>query len=207
MSFASLNTPQAILAFFDEHFVDVRMLIPDLTQQFVAHPTGAMGTVRLDRWSLADNIVLIGDAAHAMVPFHGQGMNCAFEDCIALDALLAEHEWPHAANLFSQQRKPQSDAIADMALENFVEMRDTMRDARVQLQKDLALELERRHPDRFIPRYSMVMFHHEIPYATAYARGTEQREILSTLTRDIDSLDAVDYALADALIAERLTPL
>ena len=204
LSFASLNTPQALLTFFDQHFADARALIPDLQQQFFAHPTGAMGTVRLDCWSLDDRLVLIGDAAHAMVPFHGQGMNCAFEDCVALDTLLAEHDWSTACEQFNQQRKAQSDAIADMALENFIEMRDTVRDPKVQLQKELALELERRFPNRFIPRYSMVMFHHEIPYATAKSRGEIQLGILQELTQGRLSLDAIDYEAAQRLIESRL---
>jgi kynurenine 3-monooxygenase len=207
LSFSSLVTESAVVNFFRTQFPDALALLPDLTPQFFAHPTGSVGTVRLERWSLDDQLVLIGDAAHAIVPFHGQGMNCAFEDCIELNALLALTDWKTACSTFQQQRKPNADAIAAMALENYVEMRDTVRDPKFQLQKTLSLELERRFPARFVPRYSMVMFHHEIPYATALERGRVQSKILTELTNSVDSLDDVDYLQAAELINERLPAL
>jgi kynurenine 3-monooxygenase len=205
-SFTGLTTDASIIAFFRRYFSDALPLIADLAEQFATHPTGTIGTVNCDRWTRGEELVLIGDAAHAIVPFHGQGMNCAFEDCIALDALTATESWGIACLEFQTRRKPNCDAIATMALENYIEMRDTVRDPRFQLQKALSLELERRHP-RFIPRYSMVMFHHEIPYATALARGRIQADILMELTRDAESLAAIDYARADRLIEARLPPL
>jgi kynurenine 3-monooxygenase len=206
-SFASLATETAVTDFFRTQFPDALAILPDLNRQFFAHPTGSMGTVRLDRWSLGDELVLIGDAAHAIVPFHGQGMNCAFEDCVELDALFASADWTTACGAFQRQRKPNCDAIASMALENYVEMRDTVRSAKFQLQKSLSLELERRFPAQFIPRYSMVMFHHEIPYAVAFERGRMQTEILQELTATVDTVDDVDYNKAAELIALRLRPL
>jgi kynurenine 3-monooxygenase len=203
--FVGLDTPEKIVAFFETEFPDARALLPDLERQFVAHPTGSMGTVRCARWSLDERMVLIGDAAHAIVPFHGQGMNCAFEDCVALDALLAEHtDWNVAFAAFERQRKPNADAIAAMALENYVEMRASVRDPSFLLQKELSLELERRFPRQFIPRYSMVMFHHEISYAVAQERGRIQSEILAELTRDATTLEAIDFEAAERLIATRL---
>nr|AIA17246.1 FAD binding domain protein [uncultured bacterium] len=151
--------------------------------------------------------MLIGDAAHAIVPFHGQGMNCAFEDCVLLDALLARLPWPDAGREFEAQRRPDTEAIADMAIENYLEMRDTVREPKFLLEKGLSLELERRFPGRFIPRYSMVMFHHEIPYRVAQERGRVQQDILRELTRTVDSLADVDFAHAEAFIDERLPPL
>jgi kynurenine 3-monooxygenase len=167
-----------------------------------------MGTVRCARWSVGDELLLIGDAAHAITPFHGQGMNCAFEDCAQLAALLASDDaLERVFAKFEHMRRPNTDAIAQMAIENYLEMRDTVRDPKFQLQKMLSLELERRFPDRFIPRYSMVMFHERIPYAVALERGRIQTEILSTLTSSARTLEEVDWTLASQLIDARLAPI
>ena len=210
--FSALTTPQQFTDFFRTHFPDAYVLFRDVEQQFFTNPTGSMGTVRLDQWSSNDQVVLIGDAAHAIVPFHGQGMNCAFEDCVEFDQLLANLPgdfmvWSTASALMQAIRKPNADAIATMALENYIVMRDSVRDAKYQLQQSLSLELERRYPQRFIPRYSMVMFHHEIPYEIALRRGNVQAAILRELTEQIDSLDAVDYEKALQLIEDQLPPL
>lgn len=206
-SFAGLDNEAAVLRFFEEHFPDVIELVPELPQEFASHPVGHMGTVRCPQWTAAGRLVLIGDAAHAIVPFHGQGMNCAFEDCVVLADLAAGHSWAEACSLFSVARKPDADAIATMAIENYLEMRDTVREPRFQLQKALSLELERRFPRRFVPRYSMVMFHHEIPYRLAYERGAIQAQILDELTRDASNMETVDFARAGDLIMERLPEL
>lgn len=207
-SFAELTTPAAVRAFFATHFADAAALMPDLEQEFFAHVVGEMATVRTDRWAYADRCVLLGDAAHAILPFHGQGMNCGFEDCGALvEQLQRQPDVASAFAAFERERIPQANAIADMAIENYVEMRDSVRDPAFQLQRALSLELERRHPTRFVPRYSMVMFHHEIPYATAYRRGEIQQSILRELTRAASSLEKVDLAIAEQLILERLPEL
>jgi kynurenine 3-monooxygenase len=203
-SFASLTSETELTDFFREYFPDALTLLPDLARQFFSHPTGSMGTVRCDRWSLDDALLLLGDAAHAIVPFHGQGMNCAFEDCVELDRLLAANDWRAACEQFQTRRIPNCNAIADMALENYVEMRDTVRDPKFQLRQALSLDLERRHPTRFIPRYSMVMFHHEIPYVAALERGRIQNDILLELTRDAESLATIDFSKAANLIETRL---
>jgi kynurenine 3-monooxygenase len=206
-SFAALHDASSIEAFFQAHFADASGLMPGLAAEFMAHPTGKMSTVRSSRWTDGHSAVLIGDAAHAIVPFHGQGMNCAFEDCVELDALLQRHPFGRACEKFEQQRKPNANAIADMALENYIEMRDTVRHPKFLLQKELSFELERLYPDRFIPRYSMVMFHHEIGYAQAYQRGGIQQQILASLTDKATSLADVDWQLAAALISEQLSAL
>jgi kynurenine 3-monooxygenase len=207
-SFATLTDAARIEAMFERHFPDARALMPDLAAQFQRHPTGVMGTVRCERWSVEDRLLLIGDAAHAITPFHGQGMNCAFEDCRELVQMLAESDdWAGVARRFEEQRRVNTDAIADMAIENYLEMRDTVRDPTFLLQKALSLELERRFPDRFVPRYSMVMFHDEIPYATALERGRIQNKILAQLTRTASSLLQVDFAAAERMIKERLPPI
>ena len=207
-SFAELTTPRAVRAFFDRQFRDASDLMPDLEHEFFEHPVGEMGTVRSTRWALDERCVLIGDAAHAILPFHGQGMNCAFEDCsVLLEKLSGPRDVAGAFASFERERIPQADAIAEMAIENYIEMRDSVRDPTFQLQRTLALELERRFPTRFVPRYSMVMFHHEIPYATAYRRGEIQQAILQELTANARSLEQVDYGRAEQLIGERLPGL
>lgn len=207
-SFASLMEPARVAQFFKRYFPDVSALLPSLTDEFLQHPTGIMGTVRCERWSVEDQLLLIGDAAHAITPFHGQGMNCAFEDCRELVSLLGDgSDWASAFRRFEQERRPHTDAIADMAIENYLEMRDTVRDPQFHLQRALSLELERRFPGRFVPRYSMVMFHDEIPYAVAMERGRIQNKILAQLTRNVSTLAAVDFPAAQRLIEERLTPI
>jgi kynurenine 3-monooxygenase len=182
--------------------------MPNVAEEFATRPTGVMGTVRCERWSSADDLLLIGDAAHAITPFHGQGMNCAFEDCSQLAALLSsDGDWSSVFDRFVQLRKPNTDAIATMALENSLEMRDTVREPKFQLQKLLSLQLERAFPGRFIPRYSMVMFHARIPYAVAYERGRIQSDILNELTHQATTLDGIDMSRAAVLIDSKLEPI
>lgn len=206
VSFAALDTPAAVTAFFGKHFADVLPLIPDLTATFARNPAGILGTVRCRHWHIGGRLLLIGDAAHAVVPFHGQGMNLAFEDCVVLDEILAEGaaDWDSVFRRFERRQLANANAIADMALENYVEMRDTVRDPRFLLQKALAFELERRLPGRFIPRYSMVMFHHEIPYAEAQRRGALQQALLEELTKKARSLEDIDLDAAERIAEERL---
>jgi kynurenine 3-monooxygenase len=207
-SFETLTTPASINAFFAKHFPDVQQLMPGLAAEFLQHPTGIMGTVRCQQWSVDDRLLLVGDAAHAITPFHGQGMNCCFEDCHELDALLeGSRDWARSFQQFADARRPNTDAIADMAIENYLEMRDTVRHPKFHLHKALSLELERRHPQRFVPRYSMVMFRDDIPYAVAFERGRIQNEILGALTESVDTLTGIDYDAADRMIEARLSPL
>lgn len=207
-SFASLRSPSAVHDFFAAHFPDALALMPGIATEFAARPTGIMGTVRCGRWSSAGDLLLIGDAAHAITPFHGQGMNCAFEDCGQLAALLAnEDDWSRVFQQFERLRRENTDAIARMAIENYLEMRDTVREPKFQLQKMLSLELDRKFSGRFIPRYSMVMFHARIPYSVAYERGRIQAEILASLTETATSLDQIDWQRAAALIEHKLEPI
>ena len=182
------------MAFFQKHFPDVAPLISDLARAVVNNPLGMLGTVRCDQWHDRGNILLIGDAAHAVVPFHGQGMNLAFEDCVVLDRILkaSDADWHQIFDQFDNEQRQNANAIADMALENYVEMRDTVRDPKFALRKALAFKLERRHPNRFIPRYSMVMFHADIPYSVAQQRGAVQIALLEEFTQHTDDLDDVD---------------
>jgi kynurenine 3-monooxygenase len=204
--FAALGTPAAVEAFFRREFADVLPLVPDLTAQFATHPQGQLGTVHAAPWHWGAKVLLLGDAAHAIVPFHGQGMNAAFEDCTVLDALLGEQRgWDEVFAQFERARRPNTEAIAQMALENYAEMRDAVLDPGFVRRKNLAMALERRFPGRFIPRYSMVMFHPEIPYAEALRRGAVQAQLL----QELDSAPAggADSERAAQLVLERLTPL
>ena len=199
--FDSLTGPDRVRALFQSQFADALQLMPRLIEDFTAHAQGQLGTVYTKAWHIGGQVMQLGDAAHAIVPFHGQGMNAAFEDCLVLDELLARHEtWDTLFAELEQSRLPNTAAIAQMALENYVEMRDTVRDPGYLRRKAIAMELERRFPDRFIPRYSMVMFHPEISYAEALRRGRVQESILEEL--DVSSAPGeVDFDLAQRLIA------
>ncbi len=179
-------------------------MIPDLEQDYFNNPTGYLGTIRCNDWQYK-NAVLTGDAAHAIVPFHGQGMNAGFEDCVAMEQALDDFndDWQQAMPAFVASRIDNSHAIADMALENYVEMRSTVNDPKFHLKKAIAFELEKRLPAYFIPRYSMVMFH-LIPYAQAFARGKIQFKILDELTEDVEDIGEVDFARAERLVKQKL---
>ncbi|MCE3005116.1 MAG: FAD-dependent monooxygenase [Xanthomonadaceae bacterium] len=205
--FEALRTPADARALFQRDFADILPHLPDFDADFAGNPVGMLGTLRLDRWHLDGQAVLLGDAAHAIVPFHGQGMNCAFEDCVELDALLGESRDYHAAFAeFERRRKPNADAIADMALENYIEMRDLVDDPPFLLRKQVERALAERHPDTFVPRYAMVTFR-RTPYAVAKARGAVQWEIVDALARGHTRIEQVDLAAGDALVRARLRPL
>lgn len=207
-SFASLATPAAVRQFLTREFPDLAPLAPDMWAEFEQHPQGQLSTVHASRWHDGGSVLLLGDAAHAIVPFHGQGMNAAFEDCATLEDLLGEHdEWEPLFAAFEALRRPNTAAIAQMALENYVEMRDTVLDPRFRRLKAVSLELEERFPDRFVPRYSMVMFHAEISYEEALRRGTTQAAILDLLDTRRTASGEIDAVLAERLVSEQLTVL
>lgn len=207
ISFASVADKNALNHLFNKYFADVKPLIPELEQDYFNNPTGYLGTIRCNDWHHR-NVVLSGDAAHAIVPFHGQGMNAGFEDCVALEKALdqCKDDWQQAIPIFVESRMDNSNAIADMALENYIEMRSSVNDPKFHLKKAIAFELENRLPNHFIPRYSMVMFH-LIPYATAFARGKIQFKILNSLVEGIDGVSDVDFERAERLVKQKLPPL
>lgn len=208
-SFESLHSEQAAANFMEEQFPDAVPLITDPARAVVENPLGLLGTVRCKHWHDGGNVLLIGDAAHAVVPFHGQGMNLAFEDCVVLDRILdaSDAGWGEVFSQYEAEQLKNANAIADMALENYIEMRDTVRDPKFALRKELSFELERRLPDRFIPRYSMVMFHPEIPYSVAQKRGEVQQTFLENITNGADTLDQVDIDAAEAAASKLLAPI
>jgi len=206
--FTALSSAAEVGAFFRREFPDAVPLMPNLLEEFETHPQGQLGTVHTTPWHVGGSVLLLGDAAHAIVPFHGQGMNAAFEDCFVLDALLERHDgWEALFAEVTRSRQPNTAAIAAMALENYTEMRDTVLDAGFVRRKGIAMELERRYPNRFIPRYSMVMFHPEIPYAEAQRRGAVQAEILLELDSKRDASGGTDAALAEKLVTGSLQPI
>ena len=206
-SFATLPDLAAARALFERDFADALECIPEFDADWIANPVSSLGTLRLERWHLDGRAVLIGDAAHAMVPFHGQGMNCAFEDCIALDRHIAQAlNWQSAFQAFEAERRSNAEAIQAMALENYVEMRDQVDDADFLLRRKLERRLADRHPGRFVPRYSMVSFM-RVPYATAFERGDVQRQLLIECCQGLQDIDQVDLAKADQMVLERLSVL
>ena len=206
-SFATIESGEEARAFFERDFPDAVPLIPELVEDYERNPVGTLATLYLDHWHLGGQAVLVGDAAHAMVPFHGQGMNCAFEDCVSLAGHIARaDDLESAFAAYEAERAPNAHAIQAMALENYLEMRDRVDDDDYLIQRALELKLAERHPDRFVPRYSMVSFM-RLPYGTAFERGRVQRELLVEATRGKSSLDDVDWAWVDAEVQRRLEPL
>ncbi len=207
-SFAFLSTQPDVVRFFEPRFPDAVSLMPQLADNFFSNPTGAMGTIKCSPWHVAGRALLLGDAAHAIVPFFGQGLNCGFEDCTYLMELLDQHgaDWPRVFADFENERKINTDAIADMAIENFTEMRDRVADSRFLLRKKVELALEAKYPQLFVPKYAMVTFH-RIPYSVAQARGIVQDRMLAELCEHIDRLEDLDWRKADRLICSELTPL
>ena len=210
--FNQLLSPEAVRAFFEEQFPDVLQHLPGLEAEFFANPVGKLGTIRCPEWSDNKRTLILGDAAHAVVPFFGQGMNCAFEDVSVfadmLDALRSPSnsidrplsvEWPAFFKEFQSSRIANANAIADMALENYIEMRDLVADDAYRLRRQVALELEKRYPDRFRPRYSMVSFS-TIPYKTVQEIGEKQNRILHELCSPVMAFNDIDWALAERLV-------
>jgi kynurenine 3-monooxygenase len=228
-SFETLTTATDVRRFFAEQFPDTVPLMPTLVEDFFENPTGSMVTIKCDPWHVDGRAALLGDAAHAIVPFFGQGMNAAFESCTILDEMIGREMgrqesgirnptdrpngrsggetgdalafWDSVFRQFQASRKADTDAIADLAVENFIEMRDLVARPEFHLKKKIEQALQSRWPHRFIPKYSMVTFH-RIPYAKARAKGTIQERILSELAEGISSIDELDWARADSLLQE-----
>jgi len=179
-SLAELTSAEAVDTYFKKFFADVIPLMPDLQHDFFSNPTGSLVTVKCFPWK-RNNTCLIGDAAHAIVPFYGQGMNCGFEDVRELDELLgSEENWDAVLSAFEKQRKPNTDAIADLALYNFIEMRDLSGRDDFQLRLKIEKRIAAAFPDKFMTLYSMVTFN-QTPYFTALNKGKEQSILLDRI--------------------------
>lgn len=192
--FESLNNRDELMKFFHSHFPDVPALAPELDKDFFNHPTGYLITIKCSPWNVGGQSLIIGDAAHAIVPFFGQGMNSGFEDCSLLMERLDRSlgDWNQLFTDFSQSRKADADAIAELSFQNFIEMRDSVADPDYVLKRQIERELEARYPDKFVPGYSQVTFS-SIPYAEALKRRIQQDEVLSKLCQSVRSLDEVDF--------------
>jgi kynurenine 3-monooxygenase len=207
-SFDTLPDSAAASAFFREDFPDLLPQIPHFAKDYDDHPVGALSTLYLDRWHIDDRALLIGDAAHAIVPFHGQGMNCGFEDTVVLADLLAEsgRDVLDAFVEFQRIRQPNANAIAAMALENYIEMRDSVADPHYLAKRELGARLAERAPKHFMARYRMVTFTH-LPYAYVFERGRAQDTLLEQLLRGSTSANDVELDAAVSTLEATLPPL
>jgi kynurenine 3-monooxygenase len=214
LSFEKLTTKEAVTSFFSITFPDVVDIIPDLSEQFFHNPTSSLVTVKCYPWTREGKFCLIGDAAHAIVPFFGQGMNAGFEDCSILNQLMELHgdDWETILSKFQSLRKPDSDAIADLAVNNFFEMRAKTADPKFLLQKKIESRLHEKHPDKWIPAYSQVTFHPEIRYSEALANSEKQESLMQRimLRTDIEekwnSKEIEELILAQLKAETRNTP-
>lgn len=179
-SFETLLSQEAVHSFFTSTFPDATRLMPALSADFFSNPTSSLVTIKCYPWT-RNKVLLIGDAAHAIVPFFGQGMNAGFEDCRILNSLLDSYtnNWDDVLPAFQKQRKPDADAIAQLALDNFIEMRDLVADADFLLRKKIEARLHALYPDKWIPLYSMVTFRDDIRYSEAYTISRSQAKIMN----------------------------
>lgn len=189
ISFEHLKKDEDVSAFFRKYFADALPLIPDLLQDFHKNPTSSLVTVNCSPWQWQGRILLLGDAAHAIVPFYGQGMNAGFEDCTILDSMLDEggENWQDVIPAFARRRERDGDAIAELAQRNFIEMRDLVADPMFLLRKKIAADLHTRFPDKFMPVYSMVTFSN-----TPYHLALREDDAQNRLFRDVLSLDSIE---------------
>jgi kynurenine 3-monooxygenase len=192
-SFEQLNDEVSLREFFEREFPDAVPLMPTLAEDFFHNPIGSIGTIKCWPWNLVGNALLVGDSAHAMVPFYGQGMNCAFEDVRMLDDLIEKQsaDWATVFEEYGQLRKPNTDAIQDMAEENFYEMRDATADSVFQRKRELETKLEQTYPDYF-SKYSMVTFREDMPYSLAKKKGNAQDRLLMKICQNIRSANEMD---------------
>lgn len=184
-SFENLKSKEDIRKFFEVEFQDAIPIMPTLIDDFMNNSVSSLITVKCFPWTFDNKICLIGDAAHAIVPFYGQGMNCGFEDCVVLNALIEKYneDWPTILQEYETLRKPDCDAIADLAIANFVEMRDKTGDPKFLLQKKIEAHFSSKHPDKWIPLYTMVTYCPHIRYTTALKEGQKQEAIMQKIMK------------------------
>lgn len=180
-SFAHLIDEERVNTFFESTFKDAKALMPNLVNDFFGNPTGSLVTITCDPWNFNNQVLLIGDASHAIVPFYGQGMNAGFEDCSLMDDMLESGtSMDQLIREFGTKRKPDADAIAELAIKNFIEMRDKTGDPGFLLRKKIEKRLSELYPEKWVPLYAQVTFSH-IPYSQALAAGKKQDLIMSKI--------------------------
>ena len=185
-NFNNLTTEEKITEFFETQFPDALQLIPNIKDEFLNNPTGPLGTVKCYPWSYKNNTLLLGDAAHAIVPFYGQGMNASFEDVTVFDAVLNKHvgDWETVFKTFEKERKQDTDAIADLAIDNFHEMKDHVANPLFKEKRKIEMNLESNFPTEYSSKYSLVTFNEDIPYLEALKRGRAQDKAILNLLDD-----------------------
>ena len=205
-SFSTIDNGNKARQFFETTFTDASKLMTTLEHDFLNNPTSSLVTVKCFPWVRNDSFAMIGDAAHAIVPFFGQGMNCGFEDCSVLDDLMNKHgdDWTRILDEFQRTRKPDTDAIADLALNNFIEMRDRVSDPKFLLQKKIEGRLYEKFPDQWIPAYSQVTFSPHIRYRDALSNGLRQEEIMREIMQRPDIESAWDDDQLHSTIINKL---
>lgn len=205
VSFEKLNSEEAIEKFFAKEFPDALSLMPDLLNDFDTNPTSSLVTVKSYPWNYSDTVLLMGDAAHAIVPFYGQGMNCGFEDCSVLDGLMTDfdNDWSKIAPAYTESRKDNGDAIADLALRNYHEMRDLTSKPEFILRKEIEALFTKKHPNKWLPLYSQVTFSH-IPYSEAVQNAKIQDAIMDEVMAMDDIKSKWDSEEIDNFILDKL---
>jgi kynurenine 3-monooxygenase len=200
-SFSELDTEEKLLHFFQREFPDAYAVMPNLVQEFFGNPTGHLSTIKCAPWYYKDQCLLIGDAAHGIIPFFGQGMNSAFEDCRILDELLSEYQddWARVLPVFYRQRKVNTDAIAELSMDNYREIHSDIRSPKFNLQKQVEHELMLRYPSQYISMHVLVMFTNT-PYSQAMAIGHLQTKLLEEICSSISSFEKLDWSKVDELI-------
>ena len=204
VSFENITTTKEAKAFFKSYFPNVRKEIENLTEDFFKNPTSAMVTMKCYPWTYWNKVALVGDSAHAIVPFYGQGMNAGFEDIYVLDELMETYgdDWDSIFSAYQKSRKPNADAIAELSYRNFKEMSSKTADSKFLLQKKIEKHFASKHPDKWIPVYSRVTFS-DRPYAEALAIGDEQERIM----REVMELPNIEENWDSDLVAEKIISL
>ena len=198
-NFKDLSSEEKIKDFFQKQFPDALALIPNIAKEFANNPTGALGTVKCAPWYYQGNTLLIGDAAHAVVPFYGQGMNASFEDVYVLDEVLNRYEdnWDQVFKEYQKRRKQDADAIGDLAVENYYEMRDHVANPLFKEKRKLEMALEENFPTAYFSKYSMVTFNENIGYHEAMTKGRAQDKALLNMVahHDLDAISNLNEVL------------
>ena len=185
-NFDNLISEEKITEFFEKEFPDALALIPNIKEEFTNNPTGPLGTIKCSPWSYQDKTMLIGDSSHAIVPFYGQGMNASFEDVFVLDQILDEDlgDWEAVFKAYQKTRKKDTDAIADLAIDNFHEMKNHVANPIFKEKRKIEMDLEKTFPTEYASKYSLVTFNEHIGYNEAMKRGRAQDEVLLNMLSD-----------------------